>query len=669
MNQSPHYTNTILRVAVPSPIRSLFDYSLPVIAPAYEPVAGARVLVPFGKRTLLGIIVAVTDHSNYPIEQLKPALEILDKETLFPLQLMELFFWASHYYQYPLGMLFDAALPAWLRKQKTIELPIPKKTTPLATLAPLELNAAQLDAVTQVAQMSSQFQAFLLDGVTGSGKTEVYMQLIAQMLEQDKQTLILVPEINLTPQTLQRFEERFNVPIAVLHSQISEKNRACAWRQAQLGNAKIILGTRLAAFVPLKNPGLFIIDEEHDLAFKQQDHFRYSARDLLLKRAQLEKCPILLGTATPSLETWHNVTTGKFKHLELPERAGEAQKPVIEIIDIRHKKLDTGLSNELLAQIKAQLDNKRQVLIFLNRRGYAPVLMCCKCGWHQTCKRCDSNMILHNNKNILRCHHCEAQNAIPNICPQCQAPDITAVGLGTQRLEDCLSRHFPNANIARVDRDSVHTKKQLKDVLAAVHDGTTNILIGTQMLAKGHHFPNLALVAIVDIDGALFSADFRATERMGQLITQVGGRTGRGSSLGKVILQTTHPENHLLNTLVFKGYHAFLQLLVQERQDSQLPPYSYQILFRAETKTPNIASDFLKNIKKIVAANKTIACLGPIPAPMEKRQGFYRAQLLLQANTRQILQSQLQGIISAIEAMKISRRVRWSIDVDPLEMF
>lgn len=668
MNQSPHYTNTILRVAVPSPIRSLFDYLLPVTNPALEPVAGTRVLVPFGKRTLLGIIVAVTDHSTYPLSQLKPALEILDKETLFPPQLMELFFWASHYYQYPLGQLFDAALPAWLRKQKTIELPTPK-AVPITTLDPLELNAAQLNAVTQVVQSTAQFQAFLLDGVTGSGKTEVYMQLTAHMIEQGKQTLILVPEINLTPQTLQRFEERFNVPIAVLHSQVSEKNRAIAWRQAMLGNAKIILGTRLAAFVPLKNPGLFIIDEEHDLAFKQQDHFRYSARDLLLKRAQLEKCPILLGTATPSLETWHNVKSGKFKHLVLPERAGDAQKPVIDIIDIRHKKLDTGLSNELLAQIKAQLDDKRQVLIFLNRRGYAPVLMCCKCGWHQTCKRCDSNMILHNNRNILRCHHCEAQHPIPDICPQCQAPDVMAVGLGTQRLEDCLSRYFPNANIARVDKDSVHTKKQLKEVLAAVHDGTTDILIGTQMLAKGHHFPNLSLVAIVDIDGALFSADFRATERMGQLITQVGGRTGRGSTLGKVILQTTHPENHLLNTLIYKGYPAFLQILIQERQDSDLPPYSYQVLFRAETKTPNTANEFLKTIKQIVTANKAIACLGPIPAPMEKRQGFYRAQLLLQASTRQILQAQLHSVISSIESMKISRRVRWSIDVDPLEMF
>lgn len=668
MNQSPHCTEIILQVAVPSPLRSLFDYLAPPNSPALTPTVGTRVVVPFGKRTLLGIIIAIKPTSDIPATQLKTAIEILDQEALFPPQLMELFLWASNYYQYPLGMLFAAVLPAWLRKQKQIDL---KPTAPIIknTSTPLHLNATQANAVAQVLKFNNEFKAFLLDGVTGSGKTEVYMQLIAQMLQENKQTLILVPEINLTPQTLQRFEERFNVPIAVLHSQISEKQRAIGWKQAQLGHAKIILGTRLAAFVPLKNPGLFIIDEEHDLAFKQQDHFRYSARDLLLKRAQLEKCPVLLGTATPSLETWHNVQSGKFQHIQLPNRAGSAQKPQIDIIDTRHKKLDAGLSNELLKQIREHLDDKRQVLIFLNRRGYAPVLMCHKCGWHQTCKRCDSNMILHATKSILRCHHCEAQNKIPEQCPQCENSDIIAIGVGTQRLEDCLKYHFPDANIARIDKDSVHTKKQLNDALTAVHDGTTNILIGTQMLAKGHHFPNLTLVAIVDIDAALFSADFRATERMGQLITQVAGRTGRGEVLGKVVLQTTHPDHHLLNTLIYKGFHDFLKLLIHERLDSQLPPYSYQVLFRAETKTPAVASDFLNSIKKIISNNQAIACLGPIAAPMEKRQGFYRSQLLLQANSRQSLQLQLQKVIPQLDNLKLARRVRWSVDVDPLEMF
>jgi len=672
MNQSPPSINNnlILRVAVPSPLRRTFDYLMPTLHSNPQPAEpGARILVPFGTRELLGIIVEVTDHSAVSVTKLKPALQILDTEPLFNATMLQLFVWASRYYQYPLGMLFDAVLPAWLRKQKTLELPF-ATTSATKQLAPLMLNSFQENAVAAVIKAHDKFQAFLLDGVTGSGKTEVYMQLITRMVAANKQTLILVPEINLTPQTLQRFQERFQVPIAVLHSQITEKNRASSWIHAQRGKALIVLGTRLAAFTPLKNPGLFIIDEEHDLAFKQQDHCRYSARDLLLKRAQLEQCPILLGTATPSLETWHNIITKKFHYLELPQRAGLAQKPIVEIIDVRHKKLDEGLSNELLSQIKQHLDNKQQILLFLNRRGYAPVLMCCKCGWHNTCKRCDSNMILHHDTQILRCHHCEAQNIIPKVCAQCSDTNITAIGLGTQRLELCLVRHFPAANIVRVDKDSVHNKKQLKNVLDSVHDGSTNILIGTQMLSKGHHFPNLGLVAIVDIDAALFSADFRATERIGQLITQVAGRTGRGTKLGKVVLQTTHPDNKMLQTLIYQGYHQFIELLIQERRLTGLPPYSYQVLFRAETKIPSSAGTFLQSVKKLIMAKtSTISCLGPIPAPMEKRQGFYRAQLLLQANSRQALQAQLQSIIPYIEANKLGRNVRWSIDVDPLEMF
>lgn len=671
MNQSPQSINSnlILRVAVPSPLRRTFDYLMPTTHNSAQPKPGARILVSFGKRELLGIIIEVTDHSAIAVAKLKPALQILDSEPLFNATMLQLFVWASKYYQYPLGMIFDTVLPAWLRKQKTLDLPV-AAAPETKQLAPLMLNSFQEQAVAEVIKAKDKFQAFLLDGVTGSGKTEVYMQLITRMVAANKQTLILIPEINLTPQTLQRFQERFQVPIAILHSQITEKNRASAWVNAQQGNALIVLGTRLAAFTPLKNPGLFIIDEEHDLAFKQQDHFRYSARDLLLKRAQLEQCPILLGTATPSLETWHNVITKKFHHLELPERAGLAQKPEVEIIDVRHKKLDQGLSNELLSQIKQHLDNNQQILLFLNRRGYAPVLMCCKCGWHNTCKRCDSNMIVHHDAQILRCHHCEAQNIIPEACAQCGDTNITAIGLGTQRLELCLTKHFPAANIVRVDKDSVHNKKQLKDVLDSVHDGSTNILIGTQMLSKGHHFPNLGLVAIVDIDTALFSADFRATERIGQLITQVAGRTGRGTKLGKVVLQTTHPDNKMLQTLIYQGYHQFLEILIQERKLTGLPPYSYQVLFRAETKTPAIAGTFLQSVKKLITGSTpTISCLGPIPAPMEKRQGFYRAQLLLQADSRQALQAQLQSVIPHIEANKLSRNVRWSIDVDPLEMF
>jgi primosomal protein N' (replication factor Y) len=668
-SQQSTKTELILRVAIPSPLRRLFDYVLPDSDLEFVPTIGARVEVPFGRRTLVGIIAEITDTTECPTEKLKAIYKILDPQPLFSEKLRDLFIWASNYYQYPLGLLFDSVLPAWLRKQKNLDFKTKAISYP-PLVNSLDLNSAQQHAVEQIQAAFGKFQAFLVDGITGSGKTEVYMQLISTAIKHQLQTLILIPEINLTPQTLERFQERFHVPIAVLHSQISEKARAQAWLQAKDGTAPIVLGTRLAAFTPLKNPGLFIIDEEHDLSFKQQDHFRYSARDLLLKRAQLEECPIVLGTATPALETWHNVTNNRYQQLELPERAGNAQRPEIQIIDIRHKKLDNGLSNDLLAQIKDHLDNNSQVLLFLNRRGYAPVLMCFKCDWHQTCKRCDSNMIVHYHNQTLRCHHCEAQGPIPKVCPKCADSGITAIGLGTQRIEASLAQHFPQAKIARVDRDTVQTKKQLQAVLDAVHDGSTNILIGTQMLAKGHHFPNLSLVAIVDIDSALFSADFRATERIGQLITQVAGRSGRGNKLGKVLLQTSHPEHPLITTLSYKSYHEFLDLLMHERKAAKLPPFSYQILIRAETKTPAKANNFLKIIKLLVSQNtKAIHCLGPIPAPMEKRQGFYRAQLLLQADNRQILQSMLQEVTPQIEAHKLANSTRWSIDVDPLDMY
>lgn len=669
MNRALQSTNCkkVLQVAIPSPLRHLFDY-LPPEGNDITPLPGSRVLVPFGTRTLIGIIVQVANQPSIPIHQLKAAIQILDQQPLFNPNILQLFVWASNYYQYPIGLLFSAALPSWLRKQKALTTAETKITTTTSSLQ-LSLNKAQQEAVASIADSFGSFQAFLLDGVTGSGKTEVYMHLIAKAIAQNLQTLILIPEINLTPQTLDNFQKRFQIPIAVLHSQITEKQRATAWLDAKCGKALIVLGTRLAAFTPLHNPGLFIVDEEHDTSFKQQDNLRYSARDLLLKRAQIEKCPIILGTATPALETWHNAISGKFKHLILPERAGKAQKPQIEIIDTRHKQLDTGLTNELLHQIKQHLAQQQQILLFVNRRGYAPVLMCYKCGWYQTCKRCDSNMIVHNDTSILRCHHCQGQQNIPQACPNCHDTHITAVGIGTQRLEECLRAHFPQARITRVDSDAIRTKKQLQTTLNEIHAGNTDILIGTQMLAKGHHFPNLVLVAIIDIDAALFSADFRATERIAQLITQVAGRAGRGDKIGKVILQTTQPENPLIQTLIYDGYHTFLQQLDKERLATGLPPYSYQVLLRAETKKSSQASSFLQSVKELLKNQTAITSLGPIAAPMEKRCGFYRAQLLLQASSRKILQSNLQIIIPKIQATKLARSVRWSIDVDPIDMF
>lgn len=390
-----------------------------------------------------------------------------------------------------------------------------------------ELNPAQQLAVSAILAASDTFQVFLLDGVTGSGKTEVYLQSIAPILKDQKQVLVLVPEIGLTPQTIQRFRERFSVPVIALHSNLSKKERLNAWRLAHSGDAKILIGTRSAVFSSLPNLGLIVVDEEHDLSFKQQDNFRYHARDLAIMRAHFKKIPIVLGSATPALETLHKAKQGKFVHLILPNRAGTAELPQFSVLDIRNKQLDEGLSQFILDEIRQHLQRGEQVMLFLNRRGFAPVLMCHACGWMAVCKRCDMRMTYHKQTQRLHCHHCDSQAKLFTRCDACGEKDLQAVGLGTERLEHVLQKNFPDYSIARIDRDSTQRKGSMESLLDAIQAGEHKILIGTQMLAKGHHFPNVTLVTIVDADGGFFSADFRALERMGQLILQVAGRAGR----------------------------------------------------------------------------------------------------------------------------------------------
>lgn len=664
MPESTLSTKTIIQIAVPTPLRKTFDY---LNASSEQcPQIGTRVAIEFGKKQLTGVVIGHAASSTYPTEKLKTITKTLDNDPLFSVQLMEFFKWASEYYQYPLGMLFDTALPNLLRKQHSIEHPSETIQKNCTRKSDITLNQEQQQAVTHIKQYFGKYQTTLLDGIAGSGKTEVYMQLAAESLSLGKQVLILVPEINLTPQILKRFQERFNVPIAVMHSQITDKKRLESWIQAKLGIAKIVMGTRLAIFTPLKNPGIFIIDEEHDLSFKQQDHFRYSARDLLLKRAQIEKCPVVLGSATPSLETWHNCKVEKFQHVILSKRAGIAKPPHIELVDIRHKQLSSGLSNNVIAEITSHLKQEQQVLIFLNKRGYAPVLMCIACGWHQECTRCSSNMIVHNQTNSIRCHHCDAKKIIPTTCPTC-TEELKPVGVGTQRIESFLQDLFPTANIVRIDRDNTTSKKKTVELFEAIHNGDANILIGTQMLAKGHHFPNLGLVVILDTDSALFSADFRATERMAQLLTQVAGRAGRELIEGKVLIQTSQPENQMLQTIIYQGYKKFLELLLTERRSGNLPPFTYQVLIRAEAKATAMSNNFLSHARQLMS--KEIQCFGPIPAPLEKKVGYYRSQLLLQSTNRKILHIELNKCIKQLEHSVLAKKVRWTIDVDPLEMF
>lgn len=662
----------ILNVALNTPLRQCFDYFPPSDCPGITSLQpGVRLRVPLGSSKRIGVINAIKSDSEYDIQKIKPAIEILDSDPLFSTTDLKLLRWTAQYYQTSLGEVFDVALPAWLKKGKQVFTPPIPDSSEHPLEKPLLLNAEQQQAVDAILSIQT-FQTFLLGGITGSGKTEVYLQVIEEYLNRKMQVLMLIPEIGLTPQMIVRLRARFSVPIALLHSSVSEKKRFEAWQLARTGIASIVIGTRSAAFTPLKMPGIFIIDEEHDPSFKQQDSLRYSARDLLIMRARLEDRPIVLGTATPSLETLHNVHTGRYQRLTLPVRAGNAKPPIIHILDIRHKKLDEGLSSQLIKHMRDHLANDGQVLLFLNRRGYAPVLMCFDCGWVSQCNHCDARLTVHYQTRKLRCHHCEFSTPLLTQCPACQARNLNSLGIGTERLESALKYHFPDKEIIRIDRDTTRKKKTLQTAIQRIHNDEAQILLGTQMIAKGHHFPKVTLVGIIDVDSALFSTDFRSTERLGQLITQVAGRAGRAERLGEVILQSCHPEHPLIKILIEKGYPAFAERVLLERQSANLPPFSYQALLRAEAKQAEQALKFLSKIReglKKQILTEDLQILGPIASPMEKKIGKYRAQLLLQSKNRSALQKILQDLPSKIETIASRKYLRWSLDVDPIDMY
>ena len=534
----------------------------------------------------------------------------------------------------------------------------------------LSLTQAQQHALDKVASNDNAFAVYLLDGVTGSGKTEVYMQLIQLMLNQQKQVLVLLPEIALTPQLEERFCARFPVSIGLYHSGMTEKNRCTHWLQFQQGITPILLGTRSATFIPMQQPGLIILDEEHDPSFKQQEGFRFSARNVAIRRAQILNIPILLGTATPAIETVHNAQLNRYHHLKLPSRAGNAILPKLKLLDIRNRTMHSGLSEPLLQQIDKTLSRNEQVMLFINRRGYAPAFMCHQCGWVARCPRCDANVVVHITQQRLWCHHCGSNAKLPKTCPACKSIHIEALGVGTERVEKYLQEQFPNVQTARFDRDSVPNKNALDILLSAVKNNQVNILIGTQMLAKGHHFPNVTLVCILDTDQGLFSTDFRAAERMAQMIIQVAGRAGRADKVGQVILQTRQPDHPLLATLIRQDYAQFALDTINERTQANLPPLSHHALFRSQATIQDTPMALLKLLRvEIEKIDHSILVLGPVPAPMEKQANQYRYQLLLQSQKRQALHSCLDRIIPYISTLKVSKKVRWSLDVDPIDLF
>jgi primosomal protein N' (replication factor Y) (superfamily II helicase) len=548
-----------------------------------------------------------------------------------------------------------------------------------------ELNAEQVEAcdawrvLAADAEGAPRFAVALLEGVTGSGKTELYLQAIAECLARGRQALVLVPEIGLTPQTLARFRARLGMPVHALHSGLNDHERAQAWIAAARGEARVIVGTRSAVFVPLPEAGLIVIDEEHDASYKQQDGIRYHARDFALVRAKALDVPVLLGSATPSLESLHNARNGRYAHLRLRRRAGEAMPPAVHVLDIRKRALDAGLVPDVLAAIRRALDGGGQVLVFKNRRGYAPVLQCHDCGWSVHCRRCStperaSAMTVHGGGRRLQCHHCGARQTPPAACPDCASLALQPQGIGTERLEERLAELFADVPVLRIDSANTRRKDGLQKQFAVLGDAP-GILVGTQMLAKGHDLPRLVLVAVVGIDEGLFSADFRASEKLAQLLIQVSGRAGRAERPGEVLLQTHHPEHPLLQTLIQRGYRGFAEDELALREAAGFPPFASLALLRAEAQHTDAPTAFLQAAKVALRPvlesrnGDALRLHGPMPAPMPKRAGMYRAQLLVSSSRRPALHALLDAALPTIYALPEARKVRWSLDVDPQDLY
>ncbi|HYM41337.1 MAG TPA: primosomal protein N' [Steroidobacteraceae bacterium] len=533
-----------------------------------------------------------------------------------------------------------------------------------------ELLPEQAQAVERVAGATGAYAAFLLEGVTGSGKTEVYLRLAERLLAQDRSLLVLVPEIGLTPQLIARFRERFAAPIAVLHSALNDSERLEAWREAFGGRARIVLGTRSAVFVPVPKLGAIVVDEEHDASFKQHEgSLRYSARDLAVVRAHMGGVPVLLGSATPSLETLHNVDAARYTRLRLSRRTGESQPPLLRLIDLRTSAMESGISTPAALAMERHLEADGQVLVFLNRRGYAPTLLCTACGWIAPCRDCDARLTVHLAAARLRCHHCGADAPLPLRCPQCGFP-VKPVGQGTERIEAALAARFPGVPLVRLDRDVVRRRGDLEQAMQRMASGEARILVGTQMVTKGHDFPNLTLVVVLNADQGLFSADFRAPERLAQTIVQVAGRAGRGARPGEVLIQTEFPQHPLLTGLLADGYDGFARTALAERREACWPPFSRLAALRASATTREAALDFLTEARARAGNTpRGLRLLGPVPAAMPKRAGRYHAQLLIESRERPPLHRFLDDWLGAVESLKSAQRVRFALDVDPLELF
>lgn len=738
---------SILKIALDVPLDRLFDY----VSNGQLAHIGQRVLVPFGRKQLIGIVMDFAEKSEFPLEKLKAVIQVFQDEAPLDQHTLNLIQFSADYYHYPFGQALLSVLPARLKQiapaksresfvyklteagkefsldelgkrqqvlrrvlhalqtqkmltdsdltalsataKKSMQtlmadgLAFAEKTTANKALVSAnlqtnampqlpQLNTEQQSAVSQILAEKNSFIPWLLHGITGSGKTEVYIRLIQAVLSPenranvDAQVLVLVPEINLTPQLEARFKSRFPAFLLVsLHSNLSESERLLHWQLAQSGEAKIVIGTRLSTFTPMPNLKMLIIDEEHDASYKQQDSMRYHARNVAMVRAQRLNIPIILGSATPSLETWHNVKTNKYRYIALNQRAvSAAQLPEIHCVDTSKVHLQQGFTPQLLQALRSRLARKEQSLIFMNRRGFSPVLLCSACQWIAPCTRCSSRLVVHLKERKLRCHHCNFEQKIPLQCPSCGNPDLHPTGLGTQRLEETLAQLLPEARIARIDRDSTTRKNALVEILNRVHRQEIDILVGTQMLAKGHDFPNLTLVGVMDTDQALYSPDFRASERLFAQLMQVAGRAGRADKKGEVLIQTEFPFHPLFNALRKQDYVDFANAELEGRQLVNFPPHIHTALLRAESNRFTMVMQFLEAaFAHAYMQHQQVTVYEPVRPQMERMKGMERAHMLLQSSSRGALQHVLKNTVSHLRAHPLASKVRWAMDVDPLE--
>lgn len=717
----------LVRVALPVPLYRVFDYRLDE---AQAAAPGAQVQVPFGRRQLWGVVLELPEQAAIDVP-LKSVLKVAEDSFRLPEVDMALCQWLARYYHQPLGEVFAAAVPAGIRRLKPLRegparwqiteagraiidaLPANARkqrqilsalaassaqtaaeleadaaalrrlhergwveavvvdeapALPVDIQAGVALNEAQRDVLQQWLDAGGGFRVALLRGVTGSGKTEVYLELAARALTAGGQVLVMVPEIALTPQLLGRFRQRFGDRVLAYHSGLGDGERARVWMQCRRGDPCVVVGTRSSVFLPMPGLAQVVVDEEHDASYKQQDGLPYSGRDVAIYKSRLAGAGIMLGTATPSLESLENAASGRYQLLELTRRAHGGKPPRPVIVDIRGRALFHGLSHTLLERVDLHLARGGQVLLFVNRRGYAPNLLCHDCGWSCTCPHCSAKPTLHRRQQLLICHHCGSTAAMPHECPSCGSSSLIALGQGTERIEEALAERYPGVGLARMDSESARSASGLEDVLARIRSGEARLIVGTQMLAKGHDFPQISLVGVVNVDQSLFSADLRAVERMGQLVMQVAGRAGRGERRGEVLLQTHEPEHPLLRCLVEEGYQAFSQQLLEERHTLGLPPIAHWAVLRSDALEASESVDLLREAASLLPDNEGCEVLGPMPALMERRGGRWRFVLLLQHLSRPALQSVLSRWIPAVAALPSARRVRWSIDVDPAEL-